>query len=49
MKTSMLIVSQNVTHYDLPIPKNAIFRINLARSEERRVGKECRSRWSPYH
>ena len=20
-----------------------------ARSEERRVGKECRSRWSPYH
>ena len=22
---------------------------NDARSEERRVGKECRSRWSPYH
>ena len=22
---------------------------NRARSEERRVGKECRSRWSPYH
>src|SRR5688572_12462808 len=22
---------------------------NVARSEERRVGKECRSRWSPYH
>jgi len=22
---------------------------NLSRSEERRVGKECRSRWSPYH
>src|SRR2546422_3830286 len=22
---------------------------NIARSEERRVGKECRSRWSPYH
>ena len=22
---------------------------HLARSEERRVGKECRSRWSPYH
>ena len=21
----------------------------LYRSEERRVGKECRSRWSPYH
>ena len=28
-------------------------RVNLVRSEERRVGKECsdlcRSRWSPYH
>ena len=23
--------------------------IILKRSEERRVGKECRSRWSPYH
>src|SRR5256885_1407932 len=23
--------------------------ILLLRSEERRVGKECRSRWSPYH
>ena len=22
---------------------------NCSRSEERRVGKECRSRWSPYH
>src|SRR2546425_11699239 len=22
---------------------------SLIRSEERRVGKECRSRWSPYH
>src|SRR3712207_9306303 len=23
--------------------------VRLSRSEERRVGKECRSRWSPYH
>ena len=23
--------------------------MDLLRSEERRVGKECRSRWSPYH
>src|SRR3712207_8723662 len=23
--------------------------MKIARSEERRVGKECRSRWSPYH
>ena len=25
------------------------FAFILYRSEERRVGKECRSRWSPYH
>ena len=25
------------------------FAFNMYRSEERRVGKECRSRWSPYH
>ena len=25
------------------------YLINNVRSEERRVGKECRSRWSPYH
>ena len=23
--------------------------VTVLRSEERRVGKECRSRWSPYH
>ena len=23
--------------------------VTVCRSEERRVGKECRSRWSPYH
>ena len=30
---------------------NALKNVNwiVARSEERRVGKECRSRWSPYH
>ena len=27
----------------------AISRVSFWRSEERRVGKECRSRWSPYH
>ena len=27
----------------------SIFSSMLTRSEERRVGKECRSRWSPYH
>ena len=29
--------------------KVGIVGLNGARSEERRVGKECRSRWSPYH
>ena len=31
---------------------NQVTSVNVAaadRSEERRVGKECRSRWSPYH
>ena len=28
---------------------NASALLQLTRSEERRVGKECRSRWSPYH
>ena len=32
----------------LPIPDDLPSR-ELVRSEERRVGKECRSRWSPYH
>ena len=26
-----------------------IYNADSLRSEERRVGKECRSRWSPYH
>src|SRR5574341_867328 len=32
-------------HHMLPF----LGRAHVARSEERRVGKECRSRWSPYH
>src|SRR5256885_2225232 len=33
-----------------PVVRISIKNIyNLGRSEERRVGKECRSRWSPYH
>ena len=30
-------------------PRLAKRGLTLLRSEERRVGKECRSRWSPYH
>ena len=29
--------------------EDSTFQKNFVRSEERRVGKECRSRWSPYH
>src|SRR2546429_8511371 len=29
--------------------KHEEIRLKTTRSEERRVGKECRSRWSPYH
>ena len=34
--------------YDRPYRKCARI-VGDTRSEERRVGKECRSRWSPYH
>src|SRR5256885_17034577 len=30
-------------------PDGEMVRLIVDRSEERRVGKECRSRWSPYH
>ena len=42
-------------HFDEPFSGTSYYRgsrLDLsiqARSEERRVGKECRSRWSPYH
>ena len=31
------------------MPTQQIYMGEFVRSEERRVGKECRSRWSPYH
>ena len=33
--------------YEIKYGKHIAFKDD--RSEERRVGKECRSRWSPYH
>ncbi len=39
-------------NFDYEISYNEVVTIiprNHNRSEERRVGKECRSRWSPYH
>ena len=33
----------------LPAAASGSIGLGALRSEERRVGKECRSRWSPYH
>ena len=33
----------------LVLPSPYLYISQAERSEERRVGKECRSRWSPYH
>ena len=41
-------ISQGLLTID-QIVENAEKIIQKHRSEERRVGKECRSRWSPYH
>ena len=37
------------SNFNLEIPDGSFVVISGDRSEERRVGKECRSRWSPYH
>ena len=42
--TNIGIGSQNMY-----FEEKGAFTGEIARSEERRVGKECRSRWSPYH
>ena len=44
----------NLEEMDTFLEKHNLLRLNQEeieniRSEERRVGKECRSRWSPYH
>ena len=39
-----LLENINYEEYDVDL-----FLMRHQRSEERRVGKECRSRWSPYH
>ena len=49
--TPMGVEKDSITLYKLPNGKT-VFEVHhpeLCRSEERRVGKECRSRWSPYH
>ena len=44
----LLLIDENQIQYETVV-ENITSRDIIARSEERRVGKECRSRWSPYH
>ena len=54
---SFIIASKRIKHLGINPPKEVkdLYSENYKtlmkeiRSEERRVGKECRSRWSPYH
>ena len=54
IRIAMNVLSWAVVIYIISCGVNPSYKIAwivliLARSEERRVGKECRSRWSPYH
>ena len=40
---------KNQYKFEVKLLSATIFKVEGYRSEERRVGKECRSRWSPYH
>src|SRR3712207_9413238 len=42
-------ITSRVTQAVSAVPGVTSVQVGLDRSEERRVGKECRSRWSPYH
>ena len=42
-------LAEEITQETFLKAMNNIEKFDGRRSEERRVGKECRSRWSPYH
>src|SRR3989441_5025435 len=42
-------MQKQAEHVGTKVITDHVSKVDLARSEERRVGKECRSRWSPYH
>ena len=44
-----LFVYAEKSDYDILLLDVEMGAMDGVRSEERRVGKECRSRWSPYH
>ena len=43
------VVNEDPDDFSDSNPPEIEVTLVVARSEERRVGKECRSRWSPYH
>ena len=45
----IFINEEHKSFFTKNLPKCRDFDVYHMRSEERRVGKECRSRWSPYH
>ena len=47
-KTALITETGNLTYAELDEENKKVAK-DRSRSEERRVGKECRSRWSPYH
>ena len=53
-RVAFTVFGRNVYWYGIFIGLAVVMGVLMAmkeakRSEERRVGKECRSRWSPYH
>ena len=44
-----VVLSPDDTRFQTACNDEKLTVLHLCRSEERRVGKECRSRWSPYH
>ena len=52
IKANVAEILEDIKKYS-PYPEKvklvAVTKYSTTRSEERRVGKECRSRWSPYH
>ena len=56
MTNTLMLAGQHAPEEILRSVKRGLYAVNfgggsvdITRSEERRVGKECRSRWSPYH
>src|SRR5256885_15713518 len=46
---ALVLVLLGDRHHEAEVRAHQLVERLLFRSEERRVGKECRSRWSPYH